>query len=486
MGGRIAIIGAGFSGTVVAANLLRRPPAGVSEILLIERAADIGRGAAYAVHAFPYLLNVPASRLSADSGRPLQFLDFARRSLPDAGPEDFLPRQLYGDYLQEFLTEAERAATHGTRLTRVRAEVTTLSHRRQADAIVVELAGREPLTARWVILATGTPPATTPVWASGVREHPAYRDDPFDLPADLGSAQVVLVIGNGLTMVDVAYQLTHDGARAPRLVTISRRGLTPLPQSEFHGSAVEGGGEFLKRVTTVRELMSATRALAREVQAHGGDWREVVTFVRNHAPEIWHRLPEVERRRFVRHVQSHWDVHRHRLPLRLNAHLDALRLMGRLEVRAGRIERAEPVGPRLQVTWRNRGTGREERLIADAVINATGPDYVLRRSRNPLLRSLWTAGLIRADALELGLVTTAEHACVGRDGSVNDRLFYLGPMLRASHWEATAAAELRNHAERLTRHLGEVASRFLHQRSDALQQPFDVAGAAVQGNARPQ
>jgi len=139
-------------------ELVTTSAAGVSEILLIERAADIGRGAAYAVHAFPYLLNVPASRLSADSAARCSFwiLRDGRCRTPDL--RIFLPRQLYGDYLQEFLTEAERAATHGTRLTRVRAEVTTLSHRRQADAIVVELRAREPLTARWVILATGTPP----------------------------------------------------------------------------------------------------------------------------------------------------------------------------------------------------------------------------------------------------------------------------------------------------------------------------------------
>jgi hypothetical protein len=31
-------------------------------------------------------------------------------------------------------------------------------------------------------------------------------------------------------------------------------------------------------------------------------------------------------------------------------------------------------------------------------------------------------------------------------------------MLRASHWESTAAAELRNHAEHLARHLADTAA----------------------------
>jgi len=32
-------------------------------------------------------------------------------------------------------------------------------------------------------------------------------------------------------------------------------------------------------------------------------------------------------------------------------------------------------------------------------------------------------------------------------------LYCLGPMLRADHWETTAVAELRTHAEALTTHL---------------------------------
>ena len=92
----IAIVGGGFCGTVLAANLLRSPPAAATDIVLIERGGEMGRGVAYAERDFPYLLNVPAARLSADSGDPLQFLRFAQRHLPHADGEDFLPRALYG------------------------------------------------------------------------------------------------------------------------------------------------------------------------------------------------------------------------------------------------------------------------------------------------------------------------------------------------------------------------------------------------------
>ena len=38
-------------------------------------------------------------------------------------------------------------------------------------------------------------------------------------------------------------------------------------------------------------------------------------------------------------------------------------------------------------------------------------------------------------------------------GRASEHLYYLGPMLRADHWEATAATELRDHAEQLAAHI---------------------------------
>ena len=120
----IAIVGGGFSGTVVAANLLRRPPAGPTRIVLIERSADVGRGVAYAQRSFPYLLNVPTARMSASSLEPQQFLRFVQRRIPNATGEDFLPRALYGDYLQEVLLAAQLSSPRSVAFEKVQGEVT--------------------------------------------------------------------------------------------------------------------------------------------------------------------------------------------------------------------------------------------------------------------------------------------------------------------------------------------------------------------------
>jgi uncharacterized NAD(P)/FAD-binding protein YdhS len=60
---------------------------------------------------------------------------------------------------------------------------------------------------------------------------------------------------------------------------------------------------------------------------------------------------------------------------------------------------------------------------------------------------------MQPDALGTGVRTTTVGALLDARGHPTPGLYYLGPMLRADHWEATAAQELRAHAEQLARHL---------------------------------
>jgi uncharacterized NAD(P)/FAD-binding protein YdhS len=447
----IVIVGAGFCGTVLAVYLLRRPPPdAATDIVLVERGTTMGRGVAYAAREFPFLLNVPAARLSADSRDPLQFLRFAQRHAPEADGEDFLPRALYGDYLQDLLLQAEWAAPAHVRLLRIFDEVRNVARRGGDKPLAVEFTDRPAIVADRVILALGNPPPPLLPWAAAVRDHEAYRNDPWELPKTLTAEDSVLIVGNGLTMADAASALTMDPMRAPLLHTISRHGLVSLPQTTFRPSAVRGDGEALLACAgSLRRVLAMTRELAREVENRGGDWREVVTFVRQLAPALWRRMPLNERRRFVRHLQAHWAVHRHRLPPQLGERMESLRRSGRLRVHAGRIESVAAAGEQLRVSWRPRCSGSTATLTVELIVNAMGPDYVVKRGAVPLLDSLRAAGMVSEDALNLGLRTARYGACVDSHGRLSEHLFYLGPMLRADHWEATAAAELGNHAEQL-------------------------------------
>ena len=184
----LVIVGAGFCGTVLAANLLRRPPSGRDR----HRAdrARLGDGTRHGVRriaSFPYLFNVPAARLSADSADPLQFLRFAQRRQPDVDGEDFLPRALYGEYLQEVLLQAERSAPSAhSAAASVRRSSPHRAARAAVQPLIAEFADREPIAADRVILALGNPPPAPLPWAAAIRDHAAYRHAPLGTAEDVG------------------------------------------------------------------------------------------------------------------------------------------------------------------------------------------------------------------------------------------------------------------------------------------------------------
>lgn len=447
----IAIVGGGFSGTLTAANLLRQSHAEATRLILVERSASIGRGVAYAERDFPYLLNVPAGRMSANSRAPLEFLHFVQRRIPGATAEDFLPRALYGEYLQEMLLAAQLNAPSNIRLETWQGQVTNIRRLERHLPLQVELEDGRRITADDVVLACGNPPPSTlPAFASLVG-HPAYVSNPWAQELRFAPHESVLLIGTGLTMADVVNAAASRTAAIPQLHAISRHGLVPPRQTPFRPEAFRGDGNALLFAASrsLRGLVAAVRLLAREAERCGGDWREAVTFVRHMAPTLWTRMPQNDRRRFLRHLRAQWDVHRHRLPAAVLQRIDGLRSQRRLHVHAGRIEQAQERAGRIDVTWRPRGATQSRTLSVDKVVNCTGPDYAIARSAEPLWRNLVQCGLCVPDALGLGLRTGPNSAVIDADGWPGPHLFYVGPMLRADHWEATAVGELRNHAERL-------------------------------------
>jgi uncharacterized NAD(P)/FAD-binding protein YdhS len=447
----IVIVGGGFCGTVLAANLLRRPPPGPTRLVLIERSGAVGRGAAYADREFPYLLNVPASRMSANSAAPDEFLEFVQRRIPGVGGEDFLPRALYGEYLQEFLLAAQLSAPSNIRLDVLHGDVTNVRRLERHLPLQVELRDGRKLTADDIVLALGNPKPASLAVTQPVADHPAYVADPWSSDLQFSRAQSVLLIGTGLTAADVINAASADPQRTPTLHALSRHGLVPPRQTAFRPDAFKGDGNalVLAASTSLRGLTKSVRLLAREAESIGGDWREAITFVRNMAPTIWQRLSEHDRVRFMRHLRALWDAHRHRLPLQLIQRIEQLRKAQRLHVHAGQLQRFADRDGRIAVTWRARGTRSERTEVFDSVVNCTGPDYAVARSSEPLWRSLVQCGLCVPDALGLGLRTGPRGAVLDADGWPGPHLFYVGPMLRADLWEATAALELRGHAEKL-------------------------------------
>jgi len=443
----VVIAGAGFSGTVTAAQLLRLAR-GPLRVVLVNRSGRIARGLAYGTRSEQHVLNVPAGRMSAFVDDEGHFLRFAQRCDPAIAGGSFVPRQLYGEYLESLLDEAARQAATGARLERLVDEIADVEV--MGAGLEITLGSGRRLRADRMVLAVGNyTPADPPLADPSFFDSDRYVRDPW-VPGALEVAardQPVLLLGTGLTMLDIALDLRSRGRSAP-MHAVSRRGLLPQPhRASTPPPTFEHRPPDIDRVPpTAVDLLRAVRRHVRRAADAGLDWRDVIAALRPVTPALWRRLDQRERARFLRHLRVWWDVHRHRAAPRPAALLQRMIEDGELVVHAARIVAITARGGGVEVTIRRRGAGAEERLAVGAVVNCTGPQSDIRRLDDPLMNALRRRGLVRSDPLGLGIDVDVVGALLDANGRALPSLLHVGPLLKARDWEATAVPELRVHA----------------------------------------
>ncbi|HYL81856.1 MAG TPA: FAD/NAD(P)-binding protein, partial [Candidatus Acidoferrum sp.] len=377
------------------------------------------------------------------------FLDFARHYDTTVTAGSFVPRSLYGRYLGARLKQS--AGQAGTmRLRTVTGEVQDL--RLTGAGAVLNFADGRSLDAEQVVLAVGNyPPADPPVPDADFFQSPHYVRDPW-APGALDRVALeapVLLIGTGLTMMDVALELAHRGHSAVQYA-ISRRGLRPQVHRQLPSMPLTPPpAGLMEGKPTARRYLRLTRAYVAELAARGADWRDAIGALRPLTPALWQALDLKERRRFLRHVQAYWDMHRHRTAPASGEQLERLVAAGSLLMVAGRLRRLAADAGGVSVTWQPRGGSREARLEVGSVINCTGPQSDLTRLTDPLVRALLAQGLIRPDPLRLGLDVDGEARVLDNAGHPSGVISYTGPLLKARDWEGTAVPELRMAARTL-------------------------------------
>jgi uncharacterized NAD(P)/FAD-binding protein YdhS len=392
------------------------------------------------------------------------FLRFARTRDAAASGGSFLPRSLYGEYLATRLEEAAALAgrAHFTART---GEVTDLNIA-PAGHVHLSLADGGALEAEQAVIASGNYPPTDPhLRDMRFYESARYVRDPWVKGAldVVDGKQPVLLIGSGLTMMDVALELERRGL-ASRLHSLSRRGLLPLAHRHHAGGPLEPGlvmDRLKAGKPSVRRWLKTLRMCAAELAERGIDWRDVLAAMRPFTAELWQSLDGDERRRFLRHLQAYWDSHRHRTAPEAHAALQKLLENGKLTVQAGRLKRLslESHG-KVEVTWRPRRADADQKFQVGTVINCTGPQGQVEKSGDPLIRSLLQQGLMLVDVLGLGVQVDEAGALLDRLGQSSTVLFYTGPLLKARDWECTAVPELRVAASRLADRLAVTRLRF--------------------------
>ncbi len=424
-------MGAGFSGLLTALHLLREPDG--PRVRLVERRPSFGRGAAYSTTSQEHLLNVRAGNMSAFPEQPAHFTDWLARQGQAEEGATFVTRARYGGYLQAMLREAAEASAAG-RLILEADDAVEL--RPEPRGWTVGLGMGRSFRVDSLVLAVGNlPPHLPPGVDAETAESPAYFGDPWS--ADFGALPeegCLVVIGAGLTMVDLALRLASERP-ALSMLALSRRGLPPR-RHLGRGPAPE---------PFAPEPGDTPRSLLRRLREGAGssDWRALIDGLRPHVQAVWRSWSLEERNRFLRHLRPWWDIHRHRLAPAVAAKLDHLTASGVLTIAAGRIVSVRAEGACLQVVWTPRAQRERRELTAAGVVNCTGPNGDLTRVSDPLLSGLVKRGLVRADACRLGLDVGMDGRLIGRDGAANLDLYAVGPVTRGAFWEITSVPDIR-------------------------------------------
>jgi uncharacterized NAD(P)/FAD-binding protein YdhS len=450
----VIIIGSGFSGTMVAVHLARQTRLGV-DVTVVERTGRFGAGVAYSTPYACHLLNVPAARMSAFADDANHFLRWAVSRDAAVRADAFLPRQWYSAYLADILDAAKSNVSSRTSLRRIDSEATGLT-RDVAGRWHVLLRDGQSLIADVVVLAIGNfPPANPHCETPSFYESDGYRRDPWGADAlTVDARDDVLLLGTGLTMIDVAVALTDQGHRG-QITAVSRRGLLPqwLSRTTRAPTDVPAPSGMSSWRRTARGLLKGVRQAVAECGELGGDWRDVVASLRAVTPSLWTSLPIRERKRFLRHVRPYWDTHRHGAAPAIGHIIDGLRQTGRLRTAAGRVLRYDVEGGDVVATMQSRGARSTERVRVQRVINCTGPDANMTRVPSPLVRDLHDRGMMCPDPLGIGIVTDDIGCVVDRAGAAQRGLYLVGPLKRGQTWENIAVPELREGAQRLADHL---------------------------------
>lgn len=431
--GRVVIIGGGFSGAAVAANLLKRGR-GAPNVVLVGRAARFGPGLAYGMRDSGHLLNVRASNMSAFADQPDHFVRWlASQGKRDAGAS-FARRAQYGAYAEQVVRRAH-GGFGGASLKRV--QDSAVACRTDGETWTVSLARGQAIEADAVVLALGhaAPRAPALFEQAGVA-----LLDPWDGEA---LARIprgdVLLLGAGLTMIDVALSLAKRRKRGV-IYALSRRGQTPRSHLQNPAPAPPAA---LDLPVQLSDALHVFRAEVKAMAARREPWQYAVDRLRSRTPELWRRLSLEQQQRFLRHLRVWWDVHRHRAAPEIAAKIKALQAEGRLRVLAGEVVSvsAEAHGARLQ--HRGRGSLVRHNMDVAAVVNCTGAISDPWLSQDVLVRQMLDEGLVRAHATKIGFAINDDSRVLNASGAPHQTLFALGPITQGAFWESTAVPEIR-------------------------------------------
>ncbi len=452
----IAIIGGGFCGNMLAVHLLGDAKTPL-HIVLINAGYPLSKGVAYSSYSHKHLLNVKAKNMSAYPDKPDHFLDWIKKHEnyrvidQTALPGMYLPRNIYGFYLKDLFETAIRKKPDHVTISFVHDEAIDIEEKDGKAHIYFSVS--PDVIADKVVLAIGNQaPDNPPLKDNSFYSSRNYYGNPWlhEAVNHLDPDKEVLILGNGLTMVDIVLGLKEKKHRG-KIYSLSPNGFQILPHREFQ--PYPDLINELKPPYDLPKVVSLFRAHVKKLRDQGLAGEAAVDSIRPLTQKVWQSWSKQEKERFMYHIRHMWGVARHRLPMDIHKMIQQLILDDKLEIIAGRVQNMAENENGIRITFKRRRDQKIYDVVVARVIHCTAPLPDINKLERPLIKNLISRNLIHADEMKLGIDANADGTILNHERKPSNHLFTIGSTLRGLLWESTAVPELRVQAKSLSEKL---------------------------------
>jgi uncharacterized NAD(P)/FAD-binding protein YdhS len=452
----IGIIGGGFSGVSVAAQLAQQAKSRIT-VYLFNFKYPVAKGIAYSTADHHHLMNVPAASLSFFHNDPYHFSQWLDQYYPEKYTDaqgnhllSFVPRKIYGDYILDTFNRTLIHSTIDYKL--INEEVVSLTHNQNAFELTMQ--NGNIVLCDQVILATGNQlPVKPPYISDEMEQKQFYLHNPWDYEKIKSTKpEEVLLIGCGLTAVDVAITLLEKYKNI-NITACSPHGRWPMTYN-IHDQPFANMELLLSEISSSARLLTLFSQLNIALKKHlrkGSSAGSFVASIRPFTASLWQQLSITDKLAFMRHLKHYWSVSRHRMPEEAAHKIEQFQNEGRLKVIKGRIQSCQVQDDRLLIELKQHTELTQ--LHTNLIINCTGPVSDMLQSQLPLYKKLLQQNLLPIDPVLKSISSDKNFRIPLNTATPHNALFGIGPVLKGTFWETTAVAEIKEQAESIARQI---------------------------------
>lgn len=352
----VAIIGFGLSGLLAFLNLVtnyKKSPAKLV-IRVFEKSRFFTKGIAYSTKNINHLLNVPAYLMGVKDEDREHFFKWLKTNGYPYEKHDFVPRQIFGIYLEDILQSALKIADEkGISYEFLNHEISDIKMLNEHYAI-------EEYAYNHCILATGV---RLKNWSNNFWH--------IDLNPYLNQKEIHIA-GCGLTAFDAVISLRDLNYQG----TIFMHSRTQkLPQIHKKPNDSEKKIELPLTLNDAKLPLSLIFKKFVTFCKNSPNWRLCFDAIRPMTQDFWQHLSVEKKKRFMRHCFRLWNIHRHRCPESQYEIINEMLKSGKLVFAKGRLN------------------GKN-------IIDCTGFDYGFK---SDLIKNLIKNKIVKSDELSSGI-----------------------------------------------------------------------------------